>query len=204
MKNNYAQIIYTPAGLVKNNPWPEKKILHLGCGKKKIDGAIGMDILSLAGVDVVHNLDIYPWPIEDSSVDMVVCHSVVEHITDLVSFFNEIWRILKIEGRVVVAVPYFRSVDSFTDITHKHFFTSNSMDYFCDKQNGLSNYQYTDRLFSQVGFWYGWPSLSNRRLIRIFKKFILRHRNFYDQFLSLVLPVKVLVWELEVANKNKN
>ena len=36
------------------------KILDLGCGEKKVNGAIGLDNLQLPGVDVVHELLNFP------------------------------------------------------------------------------------------------------------------------------------------------
>ena len=38
------------------------KKLHLGCGKVIKKGFINLDSVKLKGVDVVHNLDVYPWP----------------------------------------------------------------------------------------------------------------------------------------------
>ncbi|MHA1979217.1 MAG: hypothetical protein ACW98I_20110, partial [Candidatus Hodarchaeales archaeon] len=40
---------------------PERKILDVGCGTEKIDGAIGIDRVKLDGIDIIHDLDKYPW-----------------------------------------------------------------------------------------------------------------------------------------------
>lgn len=196
--NYLAKEIYTKAGLTKENPFAGKKVLHIGCGASKLEGSVGMDILSLSGVDIVHNLDTMPWPVETNSIDIVYAHSVVEHLTDIVAFLNEVWRVLKPGGRVIIAVPYFRCVDSFTDITHKHFFTSKSFDYFIFGSGSLSNYSYTDKKFKKIGFWYGWPQESSNPLVRMFKNFLMSNQGFYDQYLSMLFPVKILIWELEV------
>ncbi|KND48429.1 MAG: Alternative oxidase/tellurite resistance protein TehB [Parcubacteria bacterium C7867-005] len=198
MINPFAPKIYTRSGITKENIFSNKKVLHIGCGSSKLRGALGMDILKLPGVDLVHNLDETPWPVEDSSVDLVFAHSVVEHLSDIVSFTDEVWRVLKPGGRVIITVPYFRSVDSFTDITHKHFFTSKSFDYFIKNSGQLSEYTYTEKTFRKIGFWYGWPHESKNPLVFMFKKFIQNHRRFYDQYLSLLFPMRILIWELEV------
>lgn len=195
----FAQAIYTKQGMVRGNPFPDKKVLHIGCGASKLAGSLGMDVLALPGVDVVHNLDHFPWPVAENSQDIVFAHSVVEHLSDMVGFMNEVWRVLKPGGRVIITVPYFRSVDSFTDVTHKHFFSSKSMNYFIEGAGGLSDYAYTEKLFTKIGFWYGWPQESNNPFVRFLKQFITENQYEYDQFLSLLFPMKILVWELEVS-----
>ncbi len=190
--------IFTRNGFPKEDPFPGKRVVHIGCGNDKLPGATGVDQLALSAVDVAHNLDVYPWPFKDSSVDIIFGHSVLEHITDIVAFMDEAWRVLAPEGRLIVAVPYFRSTDSFTDITHKHFFTSESLDYFFDENTSKARFEYSTHKWKRIGFWYGWPALSKRPLARIFKRFIERHPHWYDRTLSIVIPVKNLVWEAEV------
>ena len=193
-----AQKIYTKHGFARENIFSDKKVLHLGCGWHKLPGAIGVDILPADGVDIVYDLDKASWPLEDGIFDIILAHSVVEHLDDIVTLFDEIWRLASPGARVVIAVPYFRCTDSFTDITHKHFFTSSSLDYFIKDDNSLANYHYTDKNFKKIGFWYGWPQESNNFLVRMFKRWIGCHQKFFDQHLSLLFPVKILIWELEV------
>ena len=197
MKQPYSLEIYTPTGITKAPVLVGKKILHVGCGNSKLNGAVGLDRLKLAAVDVVHDLDRTPWPFTEGSFDVIYAHSVVEHVGDIVAFFDESWRILKPGGRMVIAVPYFRCVDAFTDPTHTHFFTAHSLDYFLNEESGLAGYSYSKHSFNKVAFWYGWPGQSSNPLVRVFKRFISRHRRFYDQYASLLLPMKILVWELE-------
>lgn len=198
MKESFALKIYTKNGTVKEDIFSGKKVLHLGCGNSKLKGAVGVDVLKMPTVDIVCDLDSRPWPFEDDTVDLIFAHNVLEHVGDVVEFLNEAWRIGKNNSRVVIAVPYFRSVDAFTDPTHKHFFTANSLDYFMGKEEGLSAYGYTNRKFEKIGFWYGWPQESDDLIVRYFKKFICKYPKFYDQYLSLLLPMKLLIWEIEI------
>ena len=177
-----------------------RKVLHIGPGKKSLPGAVTIDVLKLPGVDIVHNLDVFPWPFPDNSFDCIFAHNVFEHLDNQLQAMNEMWRILKPQGRIVVAVPYFRSVDAFTDPTHRHFFTSRSMDYYIHKKT-LAEYSYTDKKFIQKGFWYGWPQVSGNPLVRMFKNFITKHSRWYDSHLSLLFPMKIVVWELEVIKE---
>ncbi|MCD6381657.1 MAG: methyltransferase domain-containing protein, partial [Candidatus Aenigmarchaeota archaeon] len=112
-----------------------KKILELGSGKKpylgkKDEKVIHLDIVKLPHVEIVHDLNKFPWPFKDNEFDEIRADNVIEHLDDLVKVMEEIWRILKPKGIVKVWVPYFAHPNAFTDITHKHFFTLHSFDYF--------------------------------------------------------------------------
>ncbi len=199
MTENYAQQIYTKKGLVKDNIFEGKNVLHFGSGSKKLQGSTTVDILNLPNVDVVHDLNVYPWPFEDNSQDFIFGHNVFEHLKDIVSVMNEVHRILKPGGRVLITVPYFRSVDAFSDLTHKQFFTSQSMEHFIESGSTASNYQYTKNKFKKIGFWYGWPQPSSNPAVQMFKTFIHKHPKIYDSHISLLFPVKIIIWELEVV-----
>ena len=194
----YAENIYTRNGVTKENLFVHgERALHIGPGKKVLSGATTIDVLDLPGVDIVHNLDVLPWPFADNTFDLIFAHSVFEHLDDQIAIMKEMKRILKPKGRIVIAVPYFRCPDAFTDSTHKHFFTTRSMDYYIEGKT-LSQYEYSNARFTLQGFWFGWPQVSHNPLVRVFKWFIARYPKFYDSHLSLLFPMKILIWELEV------
>jgi hypothetical protein len=47
------------------------KSLDIGCGKSKTSGCIGIDRVTLPGVDVVHDLDQFPWPFPDDEFSII-------------------------------------------------------------------------------------------------------------------------------------
>jgi SAM-dependent methyltransferase len=194
----WAPRIYTPRGFVRENILGHHKAIDIGCGGRKLPGATGMDILKLPPVDIVHDVNFFPWPIADNSYDLVFLNHALEHVGDVVKVMEEIHRILKPGGRAVIQVPYFRCIDAYNDPTHTHFFTANTLDYFV-KGAGLQHYEYSSRLFTKLGFWYGWPHPSHNVIRQWFKNFIHSHSTFYDQYLSLVVPTECLTWELEVV-----
>jgi SAM-dependent methyltransferase len=195
--STFTERIYTKNGIATENVFTHgEKVLHIGPGKKVLKGATSIDILELPGVQVVHDLDCVPWPFADNSFDLIYAHNVFEHLSDQVAIMEEMWRLLKPKGRIVIAVPHFRCVDAFTDSTHKHFFTAKSLDYFIAGA-GLARYEYTGKRFKKCGFWYGWPQVSRNPLVRLFKSIIHRYPKFYDSHLSLLFPVKIVIWELE-------
>lgn len=192
----WAPRIYSKTGFVKVDILDGKKALDIGCGDRKLPGSVGIDRLALPAVDIVHDLSVFPWPVESASYDLVFANHFLEHVDDVLKTVEEIHRILKPGGRCVVQVPYFRSVDAFGDPTHAHFFTSATLDYVC-AGTPLARYEYTSCTFRKKGFWYAWPHRSRNPLTRMCKKFIHSHTEFYDQYLSLFLPVECLTWELE-------
>lgn len=55
--------------------------LDIGCGAFKRYGAIGMDIRPMKGVDIVHDINIYPWPIPDEVCSLTTASHLMEHIS---------------------------------------------------------------------------------------------------------------------------
>ena len=186
MTEFWAKKIYTLEGFQKQNIFEGKKVLDVGCGPRKLPGAIGMDIKKEPGVDIVHDANKTPWPFSDNSFDLVLFNQSLEHLEDIEKMLNEAWRISKKGGRIVAQVPFFRSPDAHGDPGHRHVFDSRSLS------------QIPNSKFLILAFWYGWPHPSKNPLRQIFKNFIHRFPNFYDRYLSILTPVECLTWELEV------
>ena len=123
--------------------------LHLGCGKSKLPGYVGLDLVPLDGVDVVHDLNLFPWPFADGAVAEVVMDNLLEHLPDTVRAMEEVWRICGDKATVNIYVPYYNSPGASRDPTHLKFFTEESFDYFTpDGATFLSAYNY----YSQARF----------------------------------------------------
>jgi predicted SAM-dependent methyltransferase len=54
--------------------------LDIGCGGAKQQGFTGIDNRALPGVDIVHDLTIFPWPLPSESVSFAICSHLIEHI----------------------------------------------------------------------------------------------------------------------------
>jgi len=106
-------------------------IINLGCGRTRIPGSIGVDAVAIPGsVDVVHDLNVTPYPFADGFADEVHFYHVLEHLDEPVRKLEEIHRILKPGGVLHMRVPHFSSSGAFTDITHKRPFSYFSFDVF--------------------------------------------------------------------------
>lgn len=96
--------------------------LDIGCGFNKQPGFVGIDIREGPGVDIVQDLEKFPWPLPDNSVSLAVASHVVEHIDPhgftFVNFMNEVWRVLKPGGHFMISTPYAGSQGYFQDPTH--------------------------------------------------------------------------------------
>jgi SAM-dependent methyltransferase len=165
--------------LVTRTGLPTK--LNLGCGTTRINGFTGVDYLPLGTVDVVHDLNQFPYPWPNGSVQEVLMDNVLEHLDDVVAVMEEIYRILIPGGRATIIVPYAKSEGALVDPTHKHFFTERSMEYF----DGESEYSYYSTARFSVQYSIHGLNLSNRHRLRNLLPFrrILRYflMNMYDE-----------------------
>lgn len=99
-------------------------VLDVGCGSAKFPGATGLDIAAETDADVVHDLDVFPYPLEDASFDQILMQDVIEHVAEPMRVFAELRRILRPGGRVQLRTPHFSSVLAYGDPTHKQYFST--------------------------------------------------------------------------------
>jgi len=102
-------------------PTKAGRVLDLGCGTKKWQGAVGLDVSPATDADIVHDLEVFPYPIEDATFDVVLMQDVIEHVDDLYGLMAEVHRIARPGARVLTRTPHFSSVLAFSDPTHKHY-----------------------------------------------------------------------------------
>lgn len=111
-----------------------------------------VDIDPNCGADVVHDLNITPWPFKDNTFDEIHAYEVIEHLGrqgDYESFFSqftEIYRILKPGGLLIGTTPAFNSRWVWGDPGHTRYFGPESLVFLdqmqYNKQIGMS--QMTD------------------------------------------------------------
>ncbi len=90
---------------------------------------------------------------------------VLEHLQDIRKVMDELWRLLKPGGRLILYVPHFQAL---THPEHRHAFHYNSFQMFTPQ----SGERYTDRLWSieEVKLSFGNP---------ILHRFFNRHKCIY-------------------------
>lgn len=97
--------------------------------------------------DVVHDLEVLPYPFEDDTFDEIHAYEVLEHLGqqgDFRSFFaqfSELWRILKPGGHLAATCPSWRSMWAWGDPSHRRVLCTGSLLF-------LSQWEYQ----RQIGF----------------------------------------------------
>jgi hypothetical protein len=127
--------------------------LDIGCGKNKREGFIGVDQYAIPGVDVVMDVRT-KWPYEDNSVDEVNCSHFLEHLTGVerVKFFNELWRVLKLDAKATVITPYWASNRAYGDFTHQWPPVSEMAYYYLSGEFRLTQTPHTDISVNPDGY----------------------------------------------------
>lgn len=87
-----------------------------------------MDICPPA--DIIADLARAPWPWEDSTIEFVRAHDVIEHLPNKIQTMNEIWRVLQRAGKAEIIVPTTDGPGAFQDPTHVSFWHRRSFLYY--------------------------------------------------------------------------
>ncbi|NIR25694.1 MAG: class I SAM-dependent methyltransferase [Gammaproteobacteria bacterium] len=116
--------------------------LDIGCGANKQEGFIGMDMRDLPGVDIVHDVEEFPWPLPDDCARLAMASHLVEHINPhkgvFIHFMNEVWRVMKTGGQFAISTPHGSSQGYIQDPTHCNPCNEATWDYFCpERDSGL-------------------------------------------------------------------
>lgn len=119
---------------------PSIKKISLGAGTEPEAGAewINVDIISLEGIDVVHNLMQYPWPFKDNSAEFIKAKDIIEHMathlpdgrSSMIAFIEECHRILQLGGTLWIQTPHWQSDFLWIDPSHVRGFDKRSFDFF--------------------------------------------------------------------------
>lgn len=163
-------------------------VLDLGCGNKKVEGSIGVDLYRLPGVDLIFDLSRPPYPFATGSVDRVHLRHVLEHMDNPVEVLAEIWRISKPGAGIHIRVPHYTGPYAWRDPTHKRCFSSGSFSYF--GANGYS--YYTPARFSVGSLRLNYSMRPPyRRAYRIWAAFVQsvldRHPTFGERYLAYLI-----------------
>lgn len=80
--------------------------LNLGAGKKPLKGYVNIDKNNFKGVDLVWNLDNFPYPFKNNSVDEIVAENILEFVENFMKTIEEIYRICKPGAKIkIIYVP---------------------------------------------------------------------------------------------------
>ena len=171
------------------------KILDLGCGNKKHAGAVGIDVNPLTDADIIHDLNCFPYPFEDSSFDEIIADNVIEHLDNVILVMEELSRISKAGATIKIIVPYFRSKWAFIDPTHRHHFTVDSFAYFDPDHIICKLYKYSEARFKVERTVFN-ESLKNGLIRSVLVSLANRWPILYEMYLSHLAPLDDLTFYL--------
>lgn len=100
---------------------PKGMVLNLGCGRHRLDDAINLDQPQWRAPRLER--------FAPESVGLVHAYHFFEHLTaeTLVPMLQEIQRVLKFGGVLQYCVPYALAPIAYMDVTHKTFWTEETM-----------------------------------------------------------------------------
>lgn len=135
--------------------------LDLGCWKNKPEGYVGVDKLGppITDAEIIMNLGWDVFPLYDDSIEEVRAYNILEHIpffvwgidgtqySPMVKLFNEVYRILEVNGKFAVRVPYAGKIGEktavdgvvFAGIEHCSYWTWNAVTMFSEDYYGAKD-----------------------------------------------------------------
>jgi SAM-dependent methyltransferase len=119
-----------------------KKKLNLGCGDDIKKDYVNLDIISLPGVDVIHDLKKIPYPFKDNTFCEIICKNVLEHLPNTVEVMEELYRISKNKCKISIRVPFWNSNISYEDPTHIKGFHKKQFEFFDPSKEACKNRHY--------------------------------------------------------------
>jgi len=175
------------------------RVLNLGCGKKKTEfpeagqarEIVGIDANPLSNADIIHDLDVSPYPCESNSFDLVILQDVVEHLQSLPRVLTEVHRLLRPGGTVRIRTPHYSSFYAHNDPTHLRCFGALVFQWFetptPNNPFGSARFRLTKREINFPKVWrlLGVKAIANRHPIR------------YEQLFAYVFRAENMTFELQ-------
>ena len=166
-------------------------VLDVGCGSAKWPGAVGVDISAETDADVVHDLDVFPYPLDDGAFDQILCQDVIEHVDRPLDFLGELHRVARPGARIHLRTPHYSSVLAYSDATHRHILSAMAMRTF--EQSLFAHYASADLRLVRVtlDFWDPWRWLGIAALAN-------RFQSVYEMLFAFWFPAMNIRAEFEV------
>ena len=137
----------------------------------KGDGrALQMDTWDQTGLDIIS--DITDLPIDDNSFDAVTCFEVLEHVPDPVKAIDELDRIIRPGGTLLITAPF----NSLTHFAPYHYCTGFNI-YFYEYH--LNRLGYTLDIAQESGNYFKMMAQELRRLSMVTNKYARTSTNSY-------------------------
>ena len=111
--------------------------LNLGSGSNPKPDFVNVD--KYGTPDVKHDLEEFPWPWDNNSIDEILMNHILEHLGETSDIFlgimKEIYRICKPRAKIKISCPHPRHDDFISDPTHIRAITPRLFELFSKKNN---------------------------------------------------------------------
>lgn len=162
--------------------------LNIWCWQDPINWYINLDWIKLPWVDIIHDLDVFPYPFKDNYFDEIFSAHVLEHVWDLWRVMTELVRITKNWWEIKTVVPYFTNPWTWADYTHKRAFTVGSFDYF-RKDFFYNKWLDIELIKLRIHFFWNKKIFMKSRWINIFPDFFINlSPRIYERFFAYIFP----------------
>lgn len=175
-----------------------KKVLEIGAGvdyykPQKGEQLVYLDNVRLPHINIVHDLNKYPYPFKNNEFDVIICSHILEHVADLDKTLKELKRISRNGAIIKIAGPHFSCGVSYRDPTHRRLFSYFTFDYYtkdCFYAPVIFNIKSRRLNFTRQAF---------TSLNYLFNPIINISPLIYERFFCWILPCAEVLCELEVV-----
>jgi ubiquinone/menaquinone biosynthesis C-methylase UbiE len=118
--------------ILERIPYRAVDSLSVGCGNNPQARSLGwlnLDRESLPGVDIVCDVEKSLLPFPDNTFAEIALHHIYEHFVEPLPIMEEVYRVLKPQGKVSIVCPYYRHPRAYSDPDHKAFISEMSFLY---------------------------------------------------------------------------
>jgi SAM-dependent methyltransferase len=182
------------------------KVLDVGCGTNKMDGAVGLDHNPRTDADVIHDLGDLPYPFGDDEFDLVVANHVVEHVPDVMAFVTELHRLTRNGGTIRLLTPHYTNPDWPNDPTHRNHINSYTFNTFLAGRQVFDFYTEVrlEPRRTYVSLLNLWRALGIEFAVNLDQRFpsFRFTRKFWEHYLSNIFRGKELSFEFIVVKND--
>ena len=171
--------------------------LDIGCGLKKREGFLGIDIVRTESVDIIAKVENLPF--KDSSVDVIYTRHTLEHVDDFEKAVKEMWRISKPNAIIEIIVPFWAHHRAHYPF-HKRFFDRFSFDvYSVQKENKTFVADPEVRFFiEKIRYKFQIKRFPFSYFYRILEKLANKYYNTYESTFANIFPAYEIYFKLRV------
>ncbi len=176
--------------LFENSNKTKMKKLNLGCGRDIRKGWINLDLVEGKGINLVWDINKYPWPFKDGEIEEIFASHILEPVKDLKKTMLEIKRISKKGAKINIRVPHFSCGVSYRDPTHKRLFSYFTFDYFSKGEYGLPRFKIIKKKLNFTRLSFVWLNYFFNPILNLFPA-------IYERFFCWVFPASEVIFSLE-------